>query len=104
MPQWHAVMPFDDLPEGMTDVEVADELVLLVRHGDTIHACAATCPHKFTLLSGGQVAGDRLTCPMHAATFDLSSGRPLPGMEWAGNLPLYPVRVSEGVVEVQVGP
>jgi apoptosis-inducing factor 3 len=102
MPQWHAVMPFADLPQGMTDVEVADELILLVRDGDSLHACAGTCPHKFTLLSGGQLANGQLTCPMHAATFDLSSGRPLPGMEWAGNLPLFPVRVNEGVVEVQV--
>lgn len=103
MPQWHPVIPLEDLPEGMTDVEVAGEMVLLVREGDSVHACAGTCPHKFTLLSGGDVAGGRLTCPMHAATFDLSSGRPMPGMEWAGNLPVYPLRVNDdGVVEVQV--
>ena len=96
-------MPLSDLPQGMTDVEVAGELVMLVRTGDTVHACAATCPHKFTLLSAGHLADGLLTCPMHAATFDLSSGRPLPGMEWAGNLPVYPLRVNDdGVVEVQV--
>lgn len=95
-------MPFDELAEGMTDVEVAGEMILLVREGESIHACAGTCPHKFTLLSGGQVAGGRLTCPMHAATFDLSTGRPFPGSEFAGNLPLFPVRVNDGIVEVQV--
>lgn len=102
MARWHALMPFDELAEGMTDVEVAGEMVLLVREGDAVHACAGTCPHKFTLLSGGEVAQGRLTCPMHAATFDLSTGRPFPGSEFAGNLPLYPVRVNDGVVEVQV--
>ena len=102
MPQWHAVMALDDLPQGMTDVEVGDQLLLLVRQGDAVHACSGTCPHKFTLLSGGQLANGQLTCPLHAATFDLSSGKPLPGMEWAGNLPLYPVRINGGVVEVQV--
>ena len=102
MAQWHVVLPLADLPEGMTDVVVGDEMVLLVRQGDAVHACAATCPHKFTLLSGGSLAGDRLTCPMHTATFDLSSGRPMPGMEWAGNLPVFPVRVVDGMVEVQV--
>ena len=103
MAQWHAVMPLEALAQGMTDVEVAGEMLLLVREGASVHACAGTCPHKFTLLSGGDVAGGRLTCPMHAATFDLSSGRPMPGMEWAGNLPVYPLRVTDdGIIEVQV--
>ena len=103
MAQWHPVLPLEDLPQGMTDVTVGDEMVLLVRSGDVVHACAGTCPHKFTQLSGGTLAEGRLTCPMHAATFDLSSGRPLPGMEWAGNLPVYPLRINDdGVIEVQV--
>ena len=103
MADWHAVRDLDDVPQGMTPVEVAGELVLLVRIGDGIHACSATCPHKFTALSDGTLAaGATLTCPMHAATFDLASGRPFPGQEWAGNLPIFPVRVRDGVVEVQI--
>ncbi len=102
MPQWHSVMPLADVPEGMTELAVGDEVVLLVRVGDTLHACAATCPHKYTALSGGALEDGCLTCPLHHATFDLSSGRPGPGMEWAGNLPVYPLRVSEGVVELQL--
>ncbi|MEA3137689.1 MAG: 3-phenylpropionate/trans-cinnamate dioxygenase ferredoxin component [Thermoplasmata archaeon] len=100
--EWHAVRDYDDVPEGLTPVDVAGEMVLLVRIGEAIHACSATCPHKFTALSDGTLAPGRLTCPMHAATFDLSSGRPFPGQEWAGNLPIYPLRVRDGVVEVQV--
>jgi nitrite reductase/ring-hydroxylating ferredoxin subunit len=99
---WHAVGDYEDVPEGLTPVQVGDEVVLLVRQGDALHACAATCPHKFTALSDGTLAAGTLTCPMHAATFDLASGRPFPGMEWAGNLPVFPVRVRGGVVEVQV--
>lgn len=99
---WHAVAQWDDLPEGLTVVEVGDEPVLLVRIGEGLHACAATCPHKFTPLADGTLAPGRLTCPMHDATFDLASGRPFPGQEWAGNLPVFPVRIRDGVVEVQV--
>lgn len=101
MASWHAVMPFDQVPEGTTEVLLGDELVLLVRVGEGLHACAATCPHKFTALAGGVVEAGCITCPLHAATFDLSSGRPLPGQDWAGNLPLFPVRIREGIVEVQ---
>lgn len=101
MAQWHAVMPLADVPQGMTELTLGDEFVLLVRDGDALHACAATCPHKFTGLAGGVLENGCLTCPLHDASFDLSSGRPLPGQEWAGNLPLYPVRVNAGIVEVQ---
>ena len=100
---WHAVAQWEELRDGLTPVEVGDETVLLVRIGEGLHACAFTCPHKFTPLSDGTVApSGTLTCPMHDATFDLASGRPMPGQEWAGNLPLYPVRVRDGVVEVQL--
>jgi nitrite reductase/ring-hydroxylating ferredoxin subunit len=95
-------MDLDDLDEGLTPIEVAGETLLLVRRGDALHACAATCPHKFTALSDGTLAAGTLTCPLHAASFDLESGRPFPGQEWAGNLPVFPVRVRDGVVEVQV--
>ena len=101
-PGWHAVADYDDLPDGTTMVMVGDEMVLLVRSGEAVHACQATCPHKSTLLEGGTVEPGRLTCPLHAATFDLGSGRPFPGQEWAGNLPIYPLRVRDGIVEVQV--
>lgn len=101
MASWHAVMPFDQVPEGTTELLLGDELVLLVRVGEGLHACAATCPHKFTALAGGVLENGCITCPLHEATFDLSSGRPLPGQDWAGNLPLFPVRIREGIVEIQ---
>ena len=99
---WHAVADYEDVPEGLTPVDVGGEVILLVRSGEALHACAATCPHKFTALADGTLAPGRLTCPQHNATFDLSSGRPFPGQEWAGNLPIYPLRVRDGVVEVQL--
>lgn len=102
MAQWHAVVAWSELPEGLTEIEVAGEFLLLTREADALHACAATCPHKFTPLSGGTLLDGCLTCPMHAASFDLSSGRPFPGNEWAGNLPVFPVRVTDGMVEIQV--
>ncbi|MFO1533063.1 MAG: Rieske (2Fe-2S) protein [Thermoplasmatota archaeon] len=95
--------PLSDIPEGsLHEATVAGEPVLFVRHGDTVHACAVLCPHKFTQLVGGTLDAVRLTCPMHDATFDLATGRPMPGQEWAGTLPVYPTRVREGVLEVQV--
>ncbi len=86
----------------MTEVDVDGTGLLLTRQGDQVHACSTLCPHKFGPLGEGTLEPGRLTCPLHHATFDLSTGRPFPGMEWAGNLPVYPVRVVDGVVEAQL--
>lgn len=100
---WHSIAPLGELPEGVLHERVVgDEPLLLVRRGEAVHAVSALCPHKFTPLAGGHLDGARLTCPMHAATFDLATGRPMAGQEWAGHLPVFPTRVREGVVEVQV--
>ncbi|HLF17185.1 MAG TPA: Rieske 2Fe-2S domain-containing protein [Candidatus Thermoplasmatota archaeon] len=101
--KWVAVLPLETLRDGgMAEVEAEGRPVLLARQGGEVHASSATCPHKFGPLADGVLEGTRLTCPMHAATFDLTTGRSLPGQEWAGTLQLYPVRIVEGVVEVLV--
>jgi nitrite reductase/ring-hydroxylating ferredoxin subunit len=100
--EWVPVVQLLDLREGMTEFDVGGERVLLSRDGDAVHACSAVCPHKFGPLAEGTPGPGSITCPIHEATFDLSSGRPFPGMEWAGNLPVFPVRVRDGVVEVQL--
>jgi nitrite reductase/ring-hydroxylating ferredoxin subunit len=98
---WHAIGPLGSVPEGVLHaVEVAGEGVLLVRHGETVHASSLHCPHKFGNLAEGHLDGVHVTCPMHTATFDLASGRPKPGQEWAGVLPIHATRVREGILEV----
>jgi nitrite reductase/ring-hydroxylating ferredoxin subunit len=101
-PGWHAAGPLGELPEGtLQERWLGGNLVVLVRRGDQVRAVAGHCPHKFTSLAGGILEGDALTCPLHAACFDLATGVPAPGQEWAGRLPVYPTRVREGIVEVQ---
>lgn len=103
MGEWHQVCPVDDLPNGiLLERTVAGEPVLLVRLGDTVHATDPLCPHKMGHLLEGTLHGSQLTCPMHTATFDLATGRPQTGQDWAGFLATYPTRVREGVLEVLV--
>lgn len=99
---WHALGPVEGFPDGMHTCEVADELVLVVRRGDSFHAVQALCPHKFGHLGEGHLAGLELTCPMHTATFDLRSGRPQPGQEWAGMLPVFDTRIRDGMLAVRL--
>jgi nitrite reductase/ring-hydroxylating ferredoxin subunit len=100
---WSQAASLGALPEGrMVPVEVGGELLLLLREGEAVRAFAALCPHKSTLLSDGTIAGGRLHCPLHDASFDLATGEPGPGQHWAGRLPVYATRVEGGMVEVDL--
>lgn len=90
-----------ELPEGRpAERWLGEQLVLLLRTGDRVAATQGHCSHKFNALADGAVEGGRITCPLHAACFDLATGEPLPGQEWAGRLQVYPVRVEAGRVLV----
>jgi nitrite reductase/ring-hydroxylating ferredoxin subunit len=100
---WRAVCRLEDLRDRVPQqFQVASDALVLVRVGERVHAVSASCPHKYSPLSDGAVVGYSLQCAVHGAIFDLATGRPQAGEEWAGLLPLYPVRVRDGVVEVQL--
>jgi len=101
---WHAVGPLDAFAEGKpTEGSAGGAMLVVVRWGDAAYAADLHCPHKFGNLADGAVDGMQITCPMHTATFDLATGRPRAGEEWAGTLRTYPTRVREGVLEVHLG-
>jgi 3-phenylpropionate/trans-cinnamate dioxygenase ferredoxin subunit len=90
-----------DFPDGKpVERWLGEHLVLLLRRGDRLAATQGHCSHKFTSLADGTVADGRITCPLHGACFDLVTGAPLAGQEWAGRLQVYPVRVEGGRVFV----
>lgn len=100
---WHATLALADLQDGVPRaVAVGEELALLLRRGDGVHVVQGLCPHKFGLLADGRVEGPYVTCPVHAATFDVRDGRAQPGGVWGGSLRVYGVRVREGVIEVNL--
>jgi NADPH-dependent 2,4-dienoyl-CoA reductase/sulfur reductase-like enzyme/nitrite reductase/ring-hydroxylating ferredoxin subunit len=64
-----------ELPaQGLHEIEVEGEKVLLFRDGETITAVAGTCPHAGGPLAQGVRNGKRLVCPWHKATFCLATG------------------------------
>ncbi|HUR62296.1 MAG TPA: Rieske 2Fe-2S domain-containing protein [Candidatus Thermoplasmatota archaeon] len=100
---WEDAGPVEDLPVGRPmERWVGDHLVMLLRTGDGIAAAQGHCPHKATALLEGEYADGRVTCALHGACFDLVTGAPMPGQEWAGRLQLYPVRLEAGRVKVLV--
>ena len=73
--------PLHLIPPGEgRNFEVAGERVAVfhTRAGE-VFATQANCPHKNGPLADGLVGGRSVICPLHAWTFDLSTGEQLAG-------------------------
>jgi len=120
----------DDIaPGGMKAVEVKGEEIVLGNHDGTIFAVSRRCGHMNAPLELGSLHGYILTCPMHHAQFDITSGEALSGPVHANlgdepvppgigkflqhigmlmshikmcNLKRYPVKIENGVIKVEV--
>jgi 3-phenylpropionate/trans-cinnamate dioxygenase ferredoxin subunit len=86
----------DDKPMA---VEVGNDLVVLVRQGDRVHALRDECTHAALALSDGEVTRKGIECFLHGSCFDLNTGAPssLPATE---PVDVFAVRVSDGDVYV----
>ena len=92
----------DDLWEGdMSEVEVADHLILLVwPTGGEPRAFQAVCPHQDIPLAEGKLDGHVIMCRAHQWTFDGKSGHGInPG---DCKLAEYPIKVEDDAIFVAV--
>lgn len=93
-----------DLPEGEPRrVEANGAPVLLVRHGQQIHALAETCSHRGGPLAEGKLEDGCVVCPWHGSRFALDDGRVVDGPATFPQ-PVLETRVHEGQVEVRAAP
>lgn len=92
----------DDLGPGqMRGLTVGDLPLLLCNVDGTYYAVADVCPHRSARLSDGELAGKEITCPLHGAVFDVTTGAVVesPG---GGDLRTYPVRRTGEAIEVEL--
>lgn len=77
--------------------------VVVVRTPSGVYALSDVCSHADVSLSDGEVVGDSIECFLHGSCFSLTTGQPscLPAID---PVPVYPVRVSDGAVEVGTQP
>jgi len=94
-------MKVEELKKNKPARAVVDGVaVLLVKHGDQIHALTETCPHLGGPLSEGKIVGDAIECPWHGSQLALDSGRVVNGPT---TFPArcFDVRVRAGYIEVR---
>jgi 3-phenylpropionate/trans-cinnamate dioxygenase ferredoxin subunit len=96
----------DEIPEnGMTVKEHAGMPVLLARCGGQVYAMDDICTHSGASLHEGRF-GERaecfVTCPWHAASFDVRTGKVVQETPWAVDTRVFPVRVEGNDVYVEI--
>ncbi|HZV54901.1 MAG TPA: nitrite reductase small subunit NirD [Rhodocyclaceae bacterium] len=76
MNDWNDLCALEDIPRLGSRVVETDKgrLAVFRTADDRVFALNDRCPHKGGALSQGIVAGNRVTCPMHAWLIDLEKG------------------------------
>lgn len=97
------------LPGKMKAVKVDGKEILLANVDGTIHAIANQCTHAHAPLSRGKLDGCVVTCPLHGAQFDVTSGKNLSDAKIlflkmkAKDSCSYPVKIEGTDVLVDMG-
>ncbi len=66
-----------------------------------IYAAEDICPHARVLLSKGRLDGKVIECPIHAARFNVTTGRRLSGPV-CRDIHIYPVRIEDGAILIDI--
>jgi|SRR5579863_80114 len=118
-------------PGGLKSVEVNGEEIVLCNDQGTFYAVSRRCGHMNAPLDLGTLEGYILTCPMHHAQFDITSGEALSGtvppdlgdeavpkglgryLQYVGmlmaqiktcDIKTYRVRIDQDLIKVEVDP
>ncbi len=83
----------------LTAVEVGGQYIALAYVDGEVHAFDDVCTHRGCSLSEGELDEGEVICPCHAGSFDVKTGEVLEGPP-PEPVAVYPVRVSDGVIEV----
>ena len=96
MPKLDTLVTKKDLQKGKPiRVDVGNKPILLVRVSENVYAMDAVCSHEGGPLEEGTIEGHSLTCPWHAAVFDIRSAKVSPETNWATDLKSYPVAIDD---------
>ncbi len=74
------VIKLSEIPVGkMKAVKALNDDILLSNVGGKIYATSNRCGHQNAPLAKGSLEGNVVTCPLHAAKFDVTTGKNVAG-------------------------
>jgi len=98
------VLSLTEVARGrMRSCRIGERELVVCHTRDGVFAVDNICTHALARMSEGYLKGNRITCPLHGATFDVRTGAVLGG---PATMPLaaYQTRVVNGMVEVAIRP
>jgi 3-phenylpropionate/trans-cinnamate dioxygenase ferredoxin subunit len=91
-----------DLPTGeRLFVDIGDYPIVIFNIAGKFYAIGDVCTHDDGPLGDGEIEDFNVVCPRHGAEFDVRTGK-LTSMPAVVDIPAYPVRVVDGMIEVGV--
>lgn len=100
--EWHDVASRGDLDADFPlGVEVKGHNIGLYLQDGQVHALEDICPHAYALLSQGFQENGQIECALHAARFDIATGKCLNEIG-QHDLRCFPVKVEEGRVSIRI--
>jgi naphthalene 1,2-dioxygenase ferredoxin component len=91
-----------DLATGeIIGVEIGGRSIAIYDSDGNLFATDNVCTHAYACLSDGWLDGETIECPLHAARFDIRTGKVLdpPATE---DLRTYPVRSIDDEIQVKL--
>ena len=113
---WTKVLEANALSSGGREVvKVGDRKILVLNHNNELYAVENKCPHLNVPLKSGKIQDGSIVCVFHRSAFDLNTGEvkawctfpPVVGnllgkVSKEKSLPVFPVRVENGSIEVDL--
>lgn len=100
MADFQPVLKLADLAAGrMQACTLTGREIVVCHTREGVFAVDNICTHAHARLCEGRLRATRLVCPLHGASFDIRDGRVL-GPPADKALPVHPVRIVDGVIEV----
>jgi nitrite reductase/ring-hydroxylating ferredoxin subunit len=99
--RWQRVASRTEIKQGEALArELGGEPIALTEIDGQVYAISDTCTHEFALLSEGFLEASEIECPLHAARFDVRTGRCLAGPAMQ-DLEIYEIRIEGDEVYVR---
>lgn len=96
------IAPASELPNGeRLFVDIGDTSVVIFNIAGQYFAIGNVCSHDDGPLGDGDIEENNIVCPRHGAKFDIRTGK-VTSMPAVVDIPAYPVRVVDGMIEIGV--
>lgn len=100
--KYFRVVSVADFPLGeRMFLEINGNPIVIFSVGSDFIATGDICTHDNGEIGDGELVGEEIICPRHGARFNINTGRAV-SLPAVTGIPVYPVRIVEGYLEIGI--